>query len=55
MPKIVSLECTKFNKNTTFLYKEQRQIPILDFILGAEWKENKTESTHKMENFKEIS
>ena len=38
-PKIVSVDCTKFDRNTLFLYKEQRQKSILDFILCAGWKE----------------
>ena len=25
VPKIVNIDCTKFDRNTTFLYKEQRQ------------------------------
>ena len=31
--KIVSVDCAKFDRNTLFLYKEQRQKSILDFIL----------------------
>ena len=40
VPKIVHVACTKFDRNTKFLYKEELQQNILDFILGAEWKEN---------------
>ena len=53
--KIVNIDCTKFNRNTTFLYKENKQQTILDFALSAGWRENKTESTHTTENFKGIS
>ena len=55
LPKIVNIDCTKFDRNTAFLYKENRQGTILDFALSAGWRENKTESTHTTENFKGIS
>ena len=55
VPKIVNIDCTKFDRNTTFLYKENRQQTILDFALSAGWRENKIESTHTKENFKGIS
>ena len=54
VPKIVNIDCTKFDRNTTFLYKEQRQQTILDYILSAGWKENRTETTHTTENSKKI-
>ena len=38
VPKIVCVDCTKFDKNAKFLYKERRQIHILDFILSAGWR-----------------
>lgn len=44
-PKIVDLNCIKFDRNTEFLYKEQRQLSILDFILSAGWKEKNTENS----------
>ena len=40
VPKIVHVECRKFDRNTKFLYREELQQNILDFILGAEWKKN---------------
>ena len=40
VPKIVNVECSKFDRNTKFLYREELQQNILDFILGAEWKKN---------------
>ena len=51
-PKIVSLDCTKFDRKTQFLYREQRQESILYFILCAGWKEKVTESTCTMESSK---
>ena len=41
-PKIVSVDCTKFDWNTLFLNKEQRQKSVSDFILCAGWKEKLT-------------
>ena len=35
VPKIVSLTTTKFERNTNFLYKENRNLSVLDFILSA--------------------
>ena len=54
-PKIVSVDCAKFDRNTLFLYKEQRQKSILGFILCAGWKEKLTPagSTFTTESFKE--
>ena len=54
-PKVVSVDCAKFDRNLLFLYKEQRQKSILDFILCAGWKEKLTpvRSTSTMESFKE--
>ena len=40
IPKIVHVDCSKFDRNTKFLYKEELQQNILYFILGAEWKMN---------------
>ena len=36
IPKIAHVDCAKFDRNTKFLYKEELQQDILDFILGAE-------------------
>ena len=52
---IVNLNCTKFDRNTDFLYKEQRELSILDFILSAGWKENKKENLLAMESSVETS
>ena len=54
-PKIVNLNCTKFDRNTDFLYKEQRKLSILDFILSAGWRENKKENLLTMESSVETS
>ena len=52
-PKIVSLNCTKFDRNTKFLYKENRHLSVLNFILSARWKANNTtENTLTMESSK---
>ena len=40
IPKIVHVDCSKFDRNAKFLYKEELQQNILYFILGAEWKKN---------------
>ena len=34
VPKIVNIDCIKFDRNTKFLYREDRQQNILDFILS---------------------
>ena len=52
IPKNGNLNCTKFDRNTNFLYIEQSQVPILDFILSARWKENKKENTLTTESSK---
>ena len=52
-PKIVSLDCTKFDRNTQFLYRKQRHKSILDFILCKGWKEKVIEGTSTMESSKE--
>ena len=51
VPKIVNIDCTKFDRNTNFLYREDRQQTVLDFILSAGWRKN----TPTMENSKETS
>ena len=52
VPKIVNINCNKFDRNNNFLYrKEREQQNILDFILSAKWKK----STLMMENSKETS
>ena len=38
VPKIVNVDCIKFDKKTNFLYKEERKQNILDFILNQGWK-----------------
>ena len=51
-PKIVSLDCTKFDRNISFLYKEQRQQTILDFILSVGGK-RRVGSTNTTESSRE--
>ena len=52
VPKIVNMDCVKFDRNTNFLYKEEgEQLNILDFILSRQWKKN----TATMDNSVEIS
>ena len=46
--KIFKLDCKKLDRTTQFLYKEQRQKSILDFILSAGWKEKDMTSTPTM-------
>ena len=38
VPKIVNVDCIKFDKKTNFLYKEERKQNILDFILNQGWR-----------------
>ena len=38
VPKIVNVDCTKFDRKINFLYKEERKQNILDFILNQGWK-----------------
>ena len=38
VPKIVNIDCTKFDRNTKFLYREERQQNILDSILSQGWR-----------------
>ena len=49
IPKIVSVNCTKFDRNTKFLYKEELQQNIIEYILGAEWKKNIPTTDNSME------
>ena len=49
VPKIVNLECSKFDRNTKFLYREELEQNILDFILGAKWKKNIPTTDSSME------
>ena len=49
IPKIVSVNCTKFDRNTKFLYKEELQQNIIEYILGAEWKKNIPTMDNSME------
>ena len=50
-PKIVHVDCKRCDRNTKFLYKEELQQNILDYILGPEWKKN----IRLMENSMETS
>ena len=47
--KIVHVDCKRFDRNTKFLYKEDLQQNILDYILGAEWKKNIPTMDNSME------
>ena len=38
VPKIINIDCAKFDRNTKFLYREERQQNILDFILNQGWR-----------------
>ena len=49
VPKIVHVECRKFDRNTKFLNREELQQNILDFTLGAEWKKNIPTTDSSME------
>ena len=49
IPKIVHVDCAKFDGNTKFLYRDELQQNILDFILGAEWKKNIPTTDSSME------
>ena len=46
VPKIVNLNVTKFDRNTTNLYQNNKT--ILDFILSAGWKTPPTEAITSM-------
>ena len=47
--KIVHVDSKRFDRNTKFLYKEELQQNILDYILGAEWKKNIPTMDNSME------
>ena len=51
VPKIVNVDCTKFDRKTNFLYKEERKQNILHFILNQGWRT----STPTMDNSTETS
>ena len=51
VPKIVDINCTKFDRNTKFLYKKRRDLNVLQFILTQGWKK----SIRTMENLSKIS
>ena len=51
VPKIVNIDCIKFDRNTKLLYREERQQNILDFILSQVWRT----STFTMDNSTETS
>ena len=38
VPKIVNIDCIKLDRNTKFLYREEIQKNILDFILSQGWR-----------------
>ena len=40
--KIVNLNCINFNRNTKFLYTEERNKTVLDFILSEGWRTTTT-------------
>ena len=40
IPKIVHVDCARFDRNTKFLYKDELQQSILDFILEFGWRKN---------------
>ena len=40
VPKIVDINCERFDRNTEYLYKKERDSNILDFILKQRWKKN---------------
>ena len=47
--KIVHVDCKRFDRNTKFLYKEDLQQNILNYILGAEWEKNISTMDNSME------
>ena len=49
VPKIVNDDCTKFDRNTKFLYREERQKKILDFILSQGWRRSTPTTDNSME------
>ena len=51
VPKIVNINSDKFDTNTNFLYKEERQQNMLEYTLREGWKT----STPTMENSMETS
>ena len=46
---IVNIECSKFDRNTKFLYREELHHNILHFNLVAEWKKNIPTMNNSME------
>ena len=51
IPKIVYVECSRFDRNTKFLYKDKLKHNILDFILQAQWKKRTPTMDSLMETF----
>ena len=51
VPKIVNVDCTKIDRNTKFLYGEERQQNILDFILSQGWRRSTPTTDNSMETF----
>ena len=50
VPKIVNVDCTKFDRNTNFLCKKEgEQQTIIEFILSAQWKKNTPTIENSME------
>ena len=55
VPKIVDLNCINFNRSTKFLYPEERNKTVLDFILSEGWRTTTTTNTAMMESSMETS
>ena len=53
VPNIVDLNCINFNRSTKFLYREEQNKTVLDFILSEGWRT--TANTATMESLMETS
>ena len=54
IPKITNINVTKFDRNTEYLYQNNKT--VLDFILSAGWRTQRTEeSTSTTEDLMETS
>ena len=51
IPKIFHVECSRFDRNTKFLYKDELQHNILEIILQAQWKKCTPTMDSLMETF----
>ena len=50
VPKIVKIDCIKFDRNNNFLYRKEKKQNILDFVLNAGLEKKSTPTTeHSME------